>query len=489
LGASRARLISHVLAEAVLLAGAGGGLGLLLAIWSVPVIAHAIAAYLPDGTVIALDRPRVLFTLGVSLATALLIAAIPAWQSSNANALREGRGAASGGRKNRSRSILVAGEIALALVLLVGAGLMIRSFSELGRTDPGFDTHHLLTLAYRIPRSKYPSAAAQSQFHRDVVAKIEAVPGVMAAASVRAVPLGGNGSREEFLLTDRPEPPAAERPHALLNFADPHFFAALRIPVLEGRAFSVHDRPDGNYVVVINRTLAHRYFSGRDPIGQHLRLPSLGQTAEIVGVVGDVKQFTLADPPEPQIYGALAQNPFIFTSLAVRTSGDPLRMVNPIRRAIWQVDKDQPVWSIHSFDEIIATQSHFRQLVTAVLAAYAAVALILASIGIFGVISYAVSQRTAEIGVRMALGARPCDVAGLVLRQGASLIVAGLTAGLAVAMWLSRYLRSELYAVSPLDPQVYAAVAVLLTVVAVAACLVPARRASKVDPTVALRYE
>jgi putative ABC transport system permease protein len=210
---------------------------------------------------------------------------------------------------------------------------------------------------------------------------------------------------------------------------------------------------------------------------------------EIVGMVGDIQQFRLSDPAAPQIYGALAQNPFIFTSLAVRTAGDPLQMVNRIRRAIWQVDKDQPVWSVHSFEEILATQSRLRQLVTAMLGAYAGVALVLASIGIFGVISYAVSQRTAEIGVRMALGARPADIARLILRRVFSMIVIGIAAGIGVAMWLSRYLRTQLYAASPLDPRVYVSVAALLAAVAVAACLIPARRATRVDPTVALRYE
>jgi putative ABC transport system permease protein len=220
-----------------------------------------------------------------------------------------------------------------------------------------------------------------------------------------------------------------------------------------------------------------------------LRIPSIQRTGEIVGVVGDIKQYRLTDAPSPQIYGALAQNPFIFTSLAVRTAGDPLQMVNPIRRAIWQVDRDQPVWSVYSFEEILATQSRLRQIVTAMLGAYAGVALALASIGIFGVISYAVGQRTAEIGVRMALGARPADIARLILRQVFLMIVIGIAAGLGAAMWLSRYLRNQLYAVSPLDPNVYVSVAALLAAVAIVACLIPVRRAIKIDPTVALRYE
>ncbi|HEY3939325.1 MAG TPA: ABC transporter permease [Bryobacteraceae bacterium] len=488
LGASRSRLISHVVAETLLMAGTGGGLGLLFGIWSVPTIASSIAAYLPYGAKIELDTAVVVFTLGISLASAFLVAGIPAWQSSRVESLRT-RSEGSGATRNRTRSILVVGEIALALVLLVGAGLMIKSFSELGRVKPGFDPHNLLTLAYRVPRNKYPSGAQQAQFHQEVVSKIKALPGVLAATSVRAVPLGGNGNSSEFFLADRPEPPVSQRPQALLNFADPNFFPAMRIPLLKGRVFNEHDQADGPYVIVINQTLARQYFNGRDPIGQRLALPQIQRTGEIVGVVGDVKQYTLTDPPAPQIYGALAQNPFIFTSLAVRTAGDPLRMATQIRRAIWQVDKDQPVWSVHSFDEILATQSHLRQLITAMMGAYAGVALVLASIGIFGVISYSVSQRTAEIGVRMALGARPADVARLVLQRVFLLTTMGIMIGAGAAMWLSRYLRTQLYVVSPLDPGVYAAVAALLAAVAILACLIPARRATKVDPMIALRYE
>ncbi len=488
LGASRSRLISHVLAEALLLTGCGGALGFLFCIWSVPRIASSIAVYLPYGTEIVLDNAVVLFTLGISVVIALLIAAIPAWQSWNVESLRtRSEGSATG--KNRTRSTLVAGEIALASVLLVGAGLMIKSFSELGRAKPGFDPHNVVTLAYRVPRNRYPTGAEQAQFHREVVSKIRAVPGVLSATSVRAVPLGGNGNSSEFFVAGQPEPPLSERPRALLNFADPDFFSTMRIPVLKGRVFNERDRADGPYVILINRTLAREYFHGRDPIGQRLSLPEIQRTGEIAGVVGDVKQYTLTDPPGPQIYGALAQNPFIFTSLAVRTVGDPLKMANPIRRAIWQVDKDQPVWSVHSFEEILATQSHLRQLITAMMGGYALVALVLASIGIFGVISYSVSQRTAEIGLRMALGARASDVARLVLQQVFLMTAIGIAIGAGLALWLSRYVRTQLYAVSPVDPRVYAAVMALLAAVALLASVIPARRATKVDPMVALRHE
>jgi putative ABC transport system permease protein len=489
MGATRMRLMSHVLAETLVLAVSGGAIGMLLGMWSVPLLSGAVTNFLPSGTSIVLDRMVVLFTSVVSLGVALLVAAIPAWQSSGVQSLREGRGAGSGAGRNRARSLLVVGEVALALVLLVGSGLMIRSFMELGRVDPGFDPHNLLTLAYRVPRNKYPSGPAQAEFHRQVVEQIQSVPGVLAATSVRAVPMGGNGNVTDFLMADRPEPPLAERPRALVNMADPYFFATMRIPVLRGRVFTDQDQSERPAVVVINRTLARRYYADRDPIGQHVRIPYTGQTAEIIGVVGDVKQFGLQDAESSQIYAALAQNPFIFTSLAVRTAGDPMTLANSIRRAIWNVDKDQPVWSVVSMENILSTSVRPQQFVMWMLGGYAALALLLASIGIFGVVSYAVSQRTGEIGVRIALGAMPRHVAGMVLRQGFTMAAVGIVLGIAAAAWLTRYLQSQLFAVSPLDPAVYAIVAVVLASVALAACLIPARRAMRVDPVEALRHE
>jgi putative ABC transport system permease protein len=490
LGAGRGDLFAQVLAEATLLAGVGGACGWLFAMWTVPLIGAAAAVFLPDGMTIELDRATLLFTAGITLAAALFVAVIPAWQRGGLDGLRATRGAGSGAARNRMRSVLVTAEIALALVLLAGAGLMVRSLAALGRTETGFDPHNLLMMAYRVPRSRYPTGAQQVEFHRQVIRSIQAVPGVLNAASVRAVPLGDNGSFANFLLTDRPEPPLAERPRALLNFADPDFFATMRIPVLRGRVFTEHDQPGAAYVVVVNQTLARRYFEGRDPVGQHLRLPEVKQTAEIVGVVGDIKHFDLREPASPQMYGALAQNPFVFTSVAVRTAGDPLQFAESIRRAAWAVDKDQPVWSVHTFDEILHNQrGGIPRLMTATFEAYAAMALLLAAIGIFGLVSYTVGQRTGEIGVRVALGAQPGDVVKLILRQGIALVLAGIMAGGAAAAWLSQYLKSQLYAVSPLDPAVYGAGAVLLAAVALAACLLPARRALRVNPVDALRQE
>lgn len=489
LGAGRADLFGDLFAEAAILAAAGGALGLLLAVWAIPPIAVAIAVFLPQGITVQLDGFSLVFTLSISLAVAFAISAIPASQST-LEGLRTSRGAGGGASGNRVRGILVSAEIALALVLLSGAGLTVRSLQALARVEPGFDTTNLAMLAYRIPRAKYASGEQQADFHRQVIENIEAVPGVIGATSVRAVPLGDNGSYADFSLAGSPAPDPANNPRALMNFADPNFFATLRIPILRGRVFTPHDRPGAPYVLVINRTLAHRFFPDRDPIGQKLRLPELHETGEIVGVVGDVKHFRLDELPEPQIYGSLDQNPFVFTSVAYRAAGDPLKLAPAIRRAIWNVDKDQPVWSIYSFAEVLHNQRNgIFQLLAVTLSAYALLALLLAAIGIFGLTSYAVSQRTDEIGIRMALGARPADVAKLVAKQGAVLVVCGLGCGALAAAWLSRFMRAQLYAVSPLDPAVYTAGALLLAAAAAAAAIPAVRRALSVDPARALRTE
>jgi putative ABC transport system permease protein len=488
LGAGRAQLMSHVLAEALVLAIAGASAGLGLAAWGMGAVSKAIADQLPAGTRVGLDATTLLFTAGIAILTALLIAAIPAWQSSSATVLREGGRAGSSAARNRLRGVLAAGEIAMAMVLLTGAGLAMKSLLELGRARPGFDTRNLMTFEYRVPPAKYPTDAQRIEFHRRAIEEIRRVPGVILATSVLAVPLGGNGQAIDFLVNGRPEGDPAHRPNALFNAADPYFFETMRIPVLRGRAFNEHDTASSAKVVVVNQTLASRFFVG-DPIGRSIRVPDLNLTAEIVGVVGDVKQFSLEDPPSPQAYQPLTQFPFVFTSVAVRTMENPQLLMNEIRRAVWRVDQDQPMWKMRTVNEKIAMLARPREFVSSLLGGYAGLALLLASIGIFGVISYSVSQRTAEIGLRMALGAAPGDVARMILRQGAGMLLMGIAAGSGLSAWLARLLQAQLFAVSPLDPAVYAMMAGVLTAVALAACMIPARRAMRVDPVVALRHE
>ena len=287
---------------------------------------------------------------------------------------------------------MVGGEVALALVLLVGAGLTLKSLYQLNQAQPGFDTRNLITFEYRLPPAKYKTGATQVEFHRRVIEQIHAIPGVIDAASVRAVPLGGNRESHAFFPADRPEPAPAEQPQGLFNAADPYFFSTMGIPLLRGRVFAEHDAAGSPMVVMINRTLANRFYSDRDPIGRQLRVPALNLTAEIIGVVGDVSQVRLEDPAEPQIYGALAQNPFLFTSVAVRTAVDPASAMDQIRRAVWQVDKDQPMWKMRTADVRLAMLAAPREFVTGLLGSYAGLALLLASIGIFGVVSYSVRR-------------------------------------------------------------------------------------------------
>lgn len=492
LGASSGRLIGQFLTESVLLGSAGGGLGLLLGLWGVFALSKGAAGFLPPGTTLSLDGAVLAFTFALSVGTGVLVGLIPAFQISRTDWnewLREGRSAGASAARNRSRTLLVVSEVTLALVLLVGSGLMIRSFYELSRVDPGFQPQHVLTMEYRLPRTKYPKPAQQVAFHLEVVERVSALPGVESAASVRALPFSGNGNVADFLLLDRPAPAPNQMPRAQVNAADPGYFRTMRIPLLRGRVFNQHDIAGAPPVVVVNKTLVDRFWPDQDPIGRQLRIPSIDLTATVVGVVGGIKQFGLDDPAIPQIYGSLAQNPFIFTTLVVRTKGDPMKMANEVRKAVWSVDKDQPVWKVRSLESMLTVSKSPRRFVMFMLSGYAALALLLASVGIFGVMSYLVGQRTAEIGIRMALGAQPRHVLGSFLRQGLSMTVVGVVAGVVGALGLTRYLRSQLFAIKATEPSVYAAVAGLLVLVAAAACFIPARRAMKVDPTVALRSE
>lgn len=485
LGASRARLIAQLMAEAAVIAVSGGAIGWGIAAWVAPALSKTVSNYLPTQYRFTLDAQVFLFSAAVVMVTVFLIAAIPAWQSTRAHVA--GRGAVSG--RHRTRSLMVAGEIAMALVLLVGAGLTLKSLAELSRARPGFDTRGLVTFEYRVPPAKYKTPASQAEFHRRVIEEIHAIPGVVDAASVRAVPLGGNGEDTDFYPADRPEADVGHRPRADFNAADPYFFSTMRIPVLRGRVFTEADSGDAAKVVVINQTLAARFFADRDPIGRKLEMPFQRLTAEIVGVVGDVKQGSLEEPERAQIWSVLGQNPYVFTSVAVRVAGDSEAMMNELRRAVWRVDQDQPVWRMRTMDERLAMLAAPREFSTGLLGAYAALALLLASVGIFGVVSYSVRQRTAEIGVRMALGAGRGDIVRMVLRQAAAMVGAGVAMGGMLAAIAGRSIASQLYRVSPVDVPVYVAVAGLLAIVALAASLIPARRAMRVDPMEALRHE
>ncbi|HEX5709185.1 MAG TPA: ABC transporter permease [Pyrinomonadaceae bacterium] len=492
LGASRWRIVRQLLTETVVLALLGGVLGVLFALWGLDALMAVSPGPLPGGRAPALDARVLLFTLGISLMTGLLFGIVPAWQLSKPDvykALKEAGPVAGEGGRSRLRGALVVSQVALSLVLLVGAGLLINSFYRLLKVNPGFDTANLLTLEYRVPRNKYSEGKQQVEFHRRVVEAVRGVPGVRSAAVVRALPFSGNGAAVNFTLPGQPEPPKGQTPKALETAVDPHYFQTAALPLIQGRGFTERDTADSPPVVVVNQTLARKHFPGEDPLGRQLHFPDAKLTAEIVGVVGDAKQYQLNEVQQPQVYTAYTQNPHLFATLVARTDVEPMSLERAVKEAVWSVDRDQPVWKVRTVEQLLTMNVADSRFIMTLMVVFAALAVLLTALGIYGVISYSVAQRTHEIGVRMALGAQERDVLGLVLRQGMLLALVGVGIGLAAAFGVTRLMASLLFGVTATDPATYATVALVLIGVALLACFIPARRATKVDPMVALRYE
>ncbi len=492
LGATRARVVRQVLTEGVLLALIGGAGGLLLGYWGIDLL----LALLPPGQslgqfAIAIDGNVLLFTLGVSVITGLLFAAAPAVQSARAGmgeALKEGGRTSAGSGQHRFRGALVVGEIALALVLLAGAGLMIRSFVRLQGSDPGFDPQHVVKMQIALPQPKYKEEVRQTQFFQQLVERVAALPGVSAAGITSMLPLNANWTNS-FAIEGHPIMP---EPHAHVAIANPRYFATLRIPLLKGRWFTDADTDAAPKVIIIDQTLATAYLPGEEPLGKRIALSNSPQPVwrEIVGVVAPVRHADpLSQESKGQAYLPYSQYPIPAMGLAVRTTGDPTALVGAIRQQVAQLDPEQPIAEIGTMEEALQTFVAAPRFNMLLLAAFAALALLLAAVGIYGVIAYSVAQRTHEIGVRMALGARREDVLRLVLRQALRLAAIGLLLGLIGALLATRALASMLYGTTSTDPVTFILISLLLCTVAVIASYVPARRAAKVDPMVALRYE
>lgn len=491
LGAGRLRIVRQLLTESVMLSLTGGALGLLLGKWGMDALAANSAVNLPPNVTVKLDATVLLFTLGLSLLTGLLFGLFPALRLSRPDlnsTLKDGARTV-GASGKRVRDVLVVAQLALALVLLIGAGLMIRSFMNLLSVDPGFDANNVLTLEYRLPANKYTTPEQQWRFHEQVVANVKALPGVQSAAVFFTVPFGAIVGQTEIALPGRAALPADQLPRVQTNRADANYFATMKIPLRSGRVFTAQDQMNTMPVVVINQTLASRYWPNENPLGKQINLPGQKLTATIVGVVGDVKHNSLDDLPQSQLYLAFAQNPHIFSSLAVRTNSDALSFSNAVRNAIWAIDKDQPVWKVRTMEFLVARGIGSQRFIMQLLAALSALALVLAVVGIYGVLSYAVSQQTQAIGVRLALGAQARDILALILKQGMQLALPGIAIGLGVSYGLMRLMRGLLFEVAPADPLTFGLLALLLTLVALLACYLPARRATQVDPLVALRHE
>jgi putative ABC transport system permease protein len=493
LGAGRGRLVRQLLTETGVLWTAGCALGLLAGYWGLEALIATSPAALPGGLEARLDGTVVGYAIALTGGTAVLFGLIPALRLSRPDlveTLKEGgRGDAGAAVRTRVRATLVVSQVALAMILLVGAGLLLRSLDALNRVSPGFEAKNLLTMEYRLPANKYPQGPQQWEFHRQVVERVRALPGVRSATVLRALPFSGNGSTLYSDVPDKPAPPD-NLPRARFNTVEEGSFRTMGIPVLRGRGIDARDTADAPLVAVVSQRMVDHNWPGQDPIGKTIRVMGTPPvTAQVVGVVGDIKHSSLEEPDLPFVYAAQAQQPNIFNTLVVRTEGDPMALAPAVRGAVWSVDRDQPVWKIRTQESLVEASTGFRRFVSRLLLVYAGLALLLAAIGIYGLMAYAVTQRTREIGLRMALGAHGRDVLGLMLRDGLRLTALGVGVGLPAAFALTRLMRSMLFGTSPADPATFAAVAVLLMLVAGAASYLPAWRATRVDPLVALHHD
>jgi putative ABC transport system permease protein len=496
LGAKRWHLVRQLLAESVLLALGGGALGLVLAYWGV----RSLVAFNPDLSAanVNVDGRVMLFTLAISLATGLLFGLAPALQASKANlqeTLKEGGRSSAADRGGQSlRRALVVAEVALSLMLLVGAGLLIRSFARLQGVSPGFEPGGVLTFNLALPRAKYPSDTAQIAFYDRVLAELAATPGVQSVGATSVMPFGGDWSTGTFTVEGYEPPENGPRPWGDIRIVSPRFLPTLKAPLLKGRMLTDQDAPGAPLAVVVDEEAAKRFWPNEDPVGKRIGRGSRdGQPIwwTVVGVVGHTAHEGLDAERRVQLYYPYRQSGTPFMSVAVRAApgGDPSALVPAVRRAVRAVDKDQPLAGIRTMEELLERSVGQRRLSMLLLGVFAGIALLLASVGIYGVMSYAVTQRSHELGVRMALGAARGNVLRLVMRQGMLLCAAGVVLGLLGALALTRLIAGQLYQVPATDPVTFAAVALLLTGVASVATLVPALRATRVDPVVALREE
>jgi len=501
LGAGRARIMRQLLTESVVLGLAGGAIGTLLALWGTDLLSKLSMAGLPRTTEIAVDGPVLLFALGASVLTGIVFGLLPALQASRPNLtqpLKEGARALAGGIGGRRvRNLLVLSEVALALLLLIGAGLLIRSFATLQQIDTGFDPSDVLTVQMALSESKYQSPETQAGALDGILTRIKNLPGVQSAAITSALPLAqAGGSNLLFTVEGRPIPAPTDAPSAWLRLCSPDYFTVMKIPVVKGRAFSESERIGQPLVAMVNETMARRMWPGEDPVGKRLTIgvpvdmpPDSIEWFSVVGVVGDVRHSALTSEPGMELYVSSRQNPPLSMSLVVRTAGDPLSLGSSIRREVSAVDRDLPLFQMQTMESVVAGSLARPRFYMLLLGIFAGVALLLAAIGIYGVIAQTVSQRTHEIGIRMALGAQRRDVLLMVVRQGMALAGAGVAVGLICAFVLTRLMESLLYGVSATDPLTFIAVAAGLVCVALVACWIPARRATRVDPMTALRYE
>jgi putative ABC transport system permease protein len=498
LGAGRGRLIRQMLTESVMLSLMGGACGLMLALWGIDLLQTLKPANLPRLAGIGIDGRVLFFTLGLSVLTGLVFGLVPALNASRLNvndALKEGgRSATAGVARHRFSNVLVVTELALALLLLIGAGLLIKGFWRLRSVEPGFETNNLLTMRVELPEARYKEIPKQTQFRERSLEAINTLPGVE-AAMVSEVPLTNDALMHNFVIEGRAPLSPGEEPELFSRTVMGDYFRTMKIPLLKGRDFNAQDREGTPLVGIVNETFVRQYFPGADVVGSRIRWARDDGDPKwitVVGVVGDVKHFGLNQDEQPAVYTPYAQllQPWKrWMQVVVRSQGEPLTITNMVKAQIWKIDNQIPVTKVRTMTEVMAVSLAAQRFNMMLLGIFAGVALLLATVGIYGLMSYSITERTHEIGIRMALGAQTSDVLRMVVGQGLKLITVGVALGLVGAFALTRIMSSLLFGVRAVDPLTFAVVSVLLSMVALLAWYIPARRATKVDPMIALRYE
>jgi putative ABC transport system permease protein len=495
LGAGRWRIMRQLLTESVLLSLTGGLAGLLLAVWGTPLLVSVIPDKVPRIHEINVDLGVLGFALLISVATGIVFGLAPALQASrpdlNESLKESGRGTTGGLRQNRLRAFLIVSEVSLAVVLMIGATLLTKSFVRLLQVNPGFDPTHTLTMEVALPTlppSRYASDEAQAAYFKDVLAGLGRLPGVTAAGAVLSLPLTGAEESTDLFIEGRPRT-SEQRPNADYTIVSPQYFQALQIPLLKGRQFSDRDDKDAPAAIIINEALARRYWPDQEPVGQRLTVGFEKAPRQIIGVVGNVKQTTLNADPRPTMYMPHLQRPTGGMTIVLRTNGDPASLSQVARTEIHSVDPSIPVTNIRTMNEVFASSIAQQRFAMLLVGLFGVLALVLATIGIYGVMSYSVTQRTHEIGLRMALGAQRTDVLRLILQHGILVSLLGVVVGVAASFGLTRVMASLLFEVTPTDTMIFAAVAFGILAIGAMATYLPAWRATRVDPLLALRYE
>jgi predicted permease len=510
LGAGRGRVIGQLLTENLLLAALGAAAGLMIASWGIQGLVALSPAYIPRVETVAIDLWVVLFLLAITAITAVIFGLVPAMHIASGNlsdALKEGgRGGSDGVSRHRLRGFLVASEFALAFMLLIGAGLMIRSFVALQSVDPGFNPHHVLSMVVSVAGSNEAEAERRSVFYRQLLDRVRTLPGVQSAGGINHLPLAGDIWGMSFVIEGRPKPRPGESPQAVYRVAMPGYFQTMRLPVLRGRAIADADDARAPGVVMINERAAAAYWPGHDPLGQRISFDADTQDAKrdppswltVIGVVGNAKQGDWASPPYPEVYLAALQNRdflgigdshIAYITLVARTTGDPADLASTVKRTVWSFDRNLPISEVLTMDRVVADATSQPRFEMLLFGWFAVVALVLAAVGIYGVMNYAVSRRTREIGIRISLGASKSAVLRMVVQLGMMQALAGTAAGFVGALLLAKLMTGMLYGVRPNDPITFGGVLVVLGLVALLASCLPARKATRIEPTTALRSE